>query len=162
MDNRGKLQFQLFFMKKRAYIVIGILGTIPFFGMGQVRDSLRHPFIAPLPSPPDTNVRIYAPTDVKNTEDKIYQYQRYNHGTSPGFRVQIDFSQDRNEVNKTQSDFSGKYPGVTSYMTYKQPYFRISVGDFRTRLEAIAFLNKVRKDYPAAFVVADKIVPPPL
>lgn len=115
----------------------------------------------PVPSS-DTNVRVYAPASVTNTDQKIYDYQRYSHGTSPGFRVQIDFGQERSAVNKTQSDFSGKFPGVSSYITYKQPYFRISVGDFRTKLEAVAFLNKVRKNYRGAFVVADKIVPPPL
>jgi hypothetical protein len=111
---------------------------------------------------PDTNIHVHEPAVVQNTENKLYQYQRYNHGTSPGFRVQVDFGQDKSAVYKTQSDFSGKYPGITSYITYKQPYFRMSAGDFRTRLEAVCFLNKVRKDYPAAFVVADKIVPPPL
>lgn len=118
--------------------------------------------VAPVQPMPDTGVHIYAPAVVQNTENKIYQYQRYNHGTSPGFRVQINFSQEKNAVDKMQSEFAGKYPGTPSYISYKQPYFRISVGDFRSRLQAVDFLNKIRKDYPGAFIVADKIVPPPL
>ena len=118
--------------------------------------------VAPPKPFPDTSLHIYAPAIVHNTEDKIYQYQHYNHGTSPGYRVQINFSQEKNAVDKMQSDFWGKYPGITSYISYKQPYFRLSAGDFRTRLQAIDFLNKIRKDYPGSFVVSDKIVPPPL
>lgn len=115
-----------------------------------------------LPPMPDTSVHIYAPAVVPGIENKIYQYQRYNHGTSPGYRVQINFSQDENAVDKMQADFAGKYAGIPSYISYKQPYFRLSAGDFRSKLQAVDFLEKIRKDYPGAFVVADKIVPPPL
>jgi hypothetical protein len=118
--------------------------------------------IPPTPPAPDTNIRIFAPSVVKNTVQKIYDFQRYNHGTSPGFRVQIDFGQEKNAVYTVKSNFSGKYPAIPSYITYKQPYFRVSVGDFRTRLDAVRFLKTVKKDYPASFVVADKITPPPL
>jgi hypothetical protein len=142
--------------------------------MAQVKDSakpvlpkdtsMHAPMVMMVPPKPypDTSLRIYSPYIVRGTEDKINQYQRYNHGTSPGYRVQIDFGQEKNAVDKTQSDFSGKYPGVTTYVTYKQPYFRLSVGDFRSRLQAIAFLDKVRKDYKAAFIVSERIVPPPV
>ncbi len=118
--------------------------------------------IAPIQPMPDTGIHIYAPAAVQNTENKIYQYQRYNRGTSPGYRVQINFSQEKNAIDKMQSEFAGRYPNVPAYITYKQPYFRISVGDFRNRLQAVDFLEKIRKDYPGAFVVIDKIMPPPI
>lgn len=129
-------------------------------GISWQKDNSQPALAAPAYS--DTSIRVFVPAIVQSAEQKIYDYQRYNHGTSPGFRVQIDFGQDRNAINKIQTDFSGKYPGITSYISYKQPYFRVSAGDFRTRLEALRFLNSVRKDYPGAFVVSDKIVPPPL
>jgi SPOR domain len=162
MDDRGRFKFQIVFMKKLLIIGCQLL-AITAMAQVTVKDTAKPaPIMVAAPAPPDTNIRVFAPALVQNMDDKLYQYQRYNHGTSPGFRVQINFGQERNAVNKTQSDFSSKYPGTTSYITYKQPYFRISVGDFRTKLEAVHFLNRVRKDYPAAFVVADKIVPPPL
>jgi len=132
--------------------------------MTHIDTSVHTPMVVVIPVQPmpDTSVHIYAPAAVQNTENKIYQYQRYNHGTFPGFRVQINFSQEKNAVDKMQSDFAGRYPSVPAYITYKQPYFRISVGDFRNRLQAVDFLEKIRKDYPGAFVVADKIEPPPL
>jgi hypothetical protein len=118
--------------------------------------------VAPPVPYPDTNIKVFEQPVVKNTEQKLYDYQRYSHGASPGFRVQIDFGQDHNAVNKTKSDFSVKYPGIPAYISYKQPYFKVSVGDFRKRLDAVRLLNQVRKDYPAAFIVADRIMPPPL
>jgi len=152
-------------MKVIKHILLAALGSISFCGNAQVADTAKPApmtVMASAPAASDTTLHVYAPASVKNTEQKIYDYQRYNHGLSPGFRVQIDFGQQKNAVSKTQSDFSGKFPGVPSYLTYKQPYFRVSVGDFRSKLEAVSFLNKVRKNYPGAFVVADKIVPPPL
>jgi len=152
-------------MKIKKHIVLTALWLIPLGVMAQVTDTSKTAPMAVTASPraaSDTNIHVTAPAVVKNTEQKIYDYQRYTHGTSPGFRVQIAFGQQKSEISKTQSDFSGKFPGVPSYLTYKQPYFRVSVGDFRTKLQAVAFLNKARKNYPGAFVVADKIVPPPL
>jgi hypothetical protein len=160
-------------MSRAKYIAITFLGIIPLGVIAQVQSppavkdtSKPAPvaFIAPaiVPYFSDTNIRVYAPAPVKNIEQKVYDFQRYSHGTSPGFRVQIDFGQERNALNKTRSDFSGKYPNVPTYVTYKQPYFRVSAGDFRTRLDAVRFLKTVKKDYPASFVVADRITPPPL
>ena len=160
-------------MSRAKYIAITFLGIIPFVSIAQVQPSTSvkdtsKPLPVAIPAPAavpyfsDTNIRVYAPAPVRNIEQKVYDFQRYSHGTSPGFRVQIDFGQEQNALKKTRSDFSGKYPNVTTYLTYKQPYFRISVGDFRTRLDAVRFLKAVKKDYPAAFVVADRITPPPL
>jgi len=152
-------------MKTLRYLIVAMFGMIPFMGTAQVTDTAKPApvFVSTTePAPSDTNVHIYAPVAVKSTEQKIYDYQRFSRGTSPGFRVQITFSQQRDAMNRTQSSFTGKYPGIHCYVSYKQPYFRVSVGDFRSKLEAVSFLNKVRRDYPGAFVVVDRIVPPPL
>jgi SPOR domain len=152
-------------MKKLLTISFSLLALSAMAQEQPVKDTSKSGLAivtAPLPPMPDTNIRVYEPAVIRNTVQKVYDYQRYSHGTSPGFRVQIDFSQESNKANKTKSDFSGKYPGVPSYITYKQPYFRVSVGDFRCKLDAVRCLNSVKKDYPAAFIVSDKIIPPPL
>ncbi len=156
-------------MKPGKYMLLVCIGLIPFYGMAQVQPALKDTSkpvaVVPAslsPALQDSNIHVYAPASVRNADQKLYDYQRANRGTSPGFRVQIDFGQERNAVTKTKSDFSVKYSTVSSYITYKQPYFKVSVGDFRTRLEAVRFLNTVKKDYPAAFVVAERIFPPAL
>jgi hypothetical protein len=173
-------------MKNFKNTVIALFVLIPFFGIAQVKsDSVKPVIVGPYKTPilpngisdttkpapvviipaipfPDTNIHVYEQPVVKNTIQKIYDYQRYTHGASPGFRVQIDFSQERNAVNKTRADFNGKYPGVPCYITYKQPYFRVSAGDCRKRLDAVRLHNALKKDYPASFIVADRIASPPL
>ena len=113
-------------------------------------------------SAPDTSIHIYESNDVKNTMLKDAEYTRLTHGTFSGYRIQINFGQDRNQANKVRGDFSVKYPGIPTYMAYQQPYFKVNVGDFRTKLEASKNLNLIRKNYPGSFIVKDKIYPPPL
>ncbi len=172
-------------MNLKKYIVLFLVCAISLSGFTQViyiADTSRHGLslqdtskhivardtskpiivIAPVPPAPDSGIHVYAPALVRNTIQKVYDYQRYSHCSSPGYRVQIDFSQERSSVSNTKSNFTLKYPGMSSYLTYKQPYFRVSVGDFRDRLSAERFLHTVKKDYPAAFVVADKITLPPI
>jgi hypothetical protein len=108
-------------------------------------------------SAPDTAIRIYESNDVKNIVEKKMEYARIAHGTIKGYRIQINFGQDRNMANSVRNDFSAKYPGIASYMSYQQPYFKVNVGDFRSKLEAVKNLNMIRKTYPGAFIVMDKI-----
>jgi len=119
-------------------------------------------FVSKAQNASDTSIHIYESNDVKTTMFKSAEYTRLSHGTFPGYRIQINFGQDRNQANKVRNDFSLKYPGIPTYMAYQQPYFKVNVGDFRTKLEATKNLNIVRKTYPGSFIVKDKINPPPL
>lgn len=79
--------------------------------------------------------------------------------TSLGFRVQIFSGLVREEAYAEQTKFKSLYPGVTSYISYTQPNYRIRVGDFRTKLEAQKFMNDLKKQYSSLFIFAEKINP---
>ncbi len=79
--------------------------------------------------------------------------------TSLGFRVQIFSGLVREEAYTEQTKFKSLYPGVTSYVSYTQPNYRIRVGDFRTKLEAQKFMNDLKKQYSSLFIFAEKINP---
>ena len=55
-----------------------------------------------------------------------------------------------------------KHPQITTYVTFREPYYRLRVGDFRTRLEAMEYLDRIKKNYPQAWVIKDKISFPEL
>ncbi len=46
-----------------------------------------------------------------------------------------------------------------AYVVFRQPSYRVRVGDFRSRSRAIDFLNKIRPHFPGAWVVMDTIDP---
>ena len=80
--------------------------------------------------------------------------------TMMGFRVQIFFdsgNNSRNAAENARAKFKGKFPTIPAYLTFKEPNFRVRVGDFRSRHEARGFLKKIQLEYPNAFVIKDEI-----
>ena len=77
-----------------------------------------------------------------------------------GYRVRIFF--DNKQSARTESEsalkyFQSIYKGVPAYRTYANPYFKVTVGDFRTKSEAMELLARIRKEFPSAFVVKENI-----
>lgn len=82
-----------------------------------------------------------------------------------GWRIQIFFDSGANSKKKASEalrQFNEKYPDTDAYLSFKEPYYRVRVGDFRSRLEAEGFLRKVQAEYPNAFATNDYINPPPI
>jgi hypothetical protein len=82
-----------------------------------------------------------------------------------GFRVRIFFDnkQDAREVSlNLENSFRELYPGVGVYRTYTNPYFKVTVGDFRNRSDAMKLFKEIERIYPSAFIVRETINFPPL
>jgi SPOR domain len=74
-----------------------------------------------------------------------------------GFRIQLMATTDRLKVDEAQSLFTTRYPGVYTGWSQAKPYYRVRVGGFSSRTEASSFLQKMKKDYPDAYIVPDKV-----
>lgn len=80
--------------------------------------------------------------------------------TLSGYRVRIFFDNKqtaRVESEETLKRFESMYHDVVAYRTYANPYFKVTVGDFRTRSEAVKLLERIRGAFPSAFVVKENI-----
>ena len=77
-----------------------------------------------------------------------------------GYRIQIFFGPDRNEVYQEQARFKTLYPEYNTYISYTQPNYRLKIGDFRTKMEAQRVLNDLRPIFPTLFIFNEKINPP--
>lgn len=77
-----------------------------------------------------------------------------------GYRIQI-FEESGNKsstrAREVMAEFSVKYPDIPVYLTWQAPNFKVRVGDFGTRMSAEGFLNKIKRNYPIAWVIKDKI-----
>ncbi len=80
----------------------------------------------------------------------------------PGYRVQIYYGGTRMKATEIKSAFMRDHPGVATYLVYQQPNFKVRVGDFETRMDALRMLDDIQGEYPAAFVVADEVSLPDL
>ena len=83
-------------------------------------------------------------------------------GKIKGYRVQIHFGQEKAKALEVKSKFMAQHNGVASYLDYQQPYFKIRVGDFRTKLEAYKLLQEISNEFTGSFIVSDDIELPPL
>jgi hypothetical protein len=79
-----------------------------------------------------------------------------------GYRIQIFFGSERKVAQEARAKFVQMNPDVEAYLVYQQPYFKVRVGDFRTRLEAQPLLKKVLPEFERVFIIPDKINLPKL
>lgn len=99
--------------------------------------------------------------------DSLMELSKRNpaYQTIEGYRIQI-FMESGNEAvnraNETIAKFHENYPEIPAYLTFGQPYYRVRVGDFRTRLEAEGKLRFIINQYSNAFITKDMIGSPQL
>ncbi len=77
-----------------------------------------------------------------------------------GYRVRIFSDNQQNSREQAQlmsKKFKSFYPTLNSYQEYASPYFRVTVGDFLTRAEAVSLWGKIKNNFPTAFVVSQNI-----
>lgn len=82
-----------------------------------------------------------------------------------GFRIQLIMRAGNtalDEANMIKEEFEEKYPEISTYITFREPYYRLRVGDFRSRLDALEFMENIKRSYPQAWVIKDKITFPEL
>jgi len=83
----------------------------------------------------------------------------------PGYRIQLFMETGNNALTEAEElviKFNELYPETGTYITFREPYYRVRVGDFRTRLEAEKFLSQISRKYPSAWVIQDDVSFPEL
>ena len=77
-----------------------------------------------------------------------------------GYRVRIFF--DNKQTSRAASEaamesFLNTYHGIPAYRTYQSPFFKVTVGNFRTKSEAMVLLRSLKSRFPSAFIVKENI-----
>ena len=75
----------------------------------------------------------------------------------PGYRVQIFYGSQRTKATEIRTEVLKKFPDIPAYIIYQQPNFKVRMGDFKTRLEAMKLLDAIRHEYAQAFIVKDEV-----
>lgn len=90
----------------------------------------------------------------------VEQVRRNAGRTVTGYRLRIFFDNRqtaRRVSEEVALDFVTRYPDVPVYRSYVNPYFKVTVGDFRTKSDALQFMERIRREYPSAFLVREVI-----
>ena len=106
---------------------------------------------------------------IRQSEDILKSFHNYVQANltrqMTGYRVRIFFDNSRIarvESEKILNSFRLLHHDIRAYRSYVNPYFKVTVGDFRTRSEAMDLLTKIREEFPSAFIVKEPINYPPL
>lgn len=83
-------------------------------------------------------------------------------GKTKGYRVQIHSGAEKAKALEIKTKFNLLYNNIPAYLDYQQPYFKVRVGDFRTRLEAYKLLQKISSEFSGSYIVQDEIELPQL
>ena len=77
-----------------------------------------------------------------------------------GYRIRVYFDNGQNARARSESiarTISGTYPGIGVYRTFESPNFKVTVGDFRTKDEALKIYHALKATYPTALLLKDTI-----
>ena len=73
-----------------------------------------------------------------------------------GFRIQL-YLGSNNNAKKEATDVKGKllslFPDEKPYIMYEAPFWRVQVGDFRSKNEALGLYRKLKKEFPSCYPV---------
>ena len=77
--------------------------------------------------------------------------------TLNGYRIQIFSDNKKQPARDEKARFLSSFNSVKAHEVYQQPFFKIRVGDFRTKLEAYKFQKEIQTQFPNCFIVKDEI-----
>jgi hypothetical protein len=101
-------------------------------------------------------VSLKGDCDINFLLDAHYDKNK-NCNVADGYRVQIINSSNREEVYAKKAEVYAHFMEFKGYIVYDQPYYKLRVGDFQTKLDARKYLNQIITLFPTAFLVMDEI-----
>lgn len=118
-----------------------------------------------LPANAQTHAIVIKQAKMLTNTLEIERNQNQAQKSIPGYRIQIFFATGRGAKEGAEArveSFSEEFPEIGAYISYFAPYFKVYVGNFRTKREAASYRLKILHKYPDAWIVKDQIEWPEL
>ena len=74
-----------------------------------------------------------------------------------GWRVQLLFKDKKKVIVQLKNNFIKLYPEIPIYLKHEAPFYKLRVGNCRTKLEAIKIKNQISGNFPGAYPVPEII-----
>lgn len=131
------------------------------------RDSLSNHFVESLRSKPSGDQGTVTIEQEPLVGWLLNKYEDINKADNKisGWRIQIYNSsgkEARDEANELRNKFMNIFSNHKAYLIYQPPFFKIRVGDFRSKQEAFELYKNVLKFFPVSYLVPDKVNYPSL
>ena len=76
---------------------------------------------------------------------------------APGYRIQVYVGNERQQAEAAKLLIYQNFPELNPYLTYKQPTYRLKVGDFMRRMDAERYHSQIRQLVASAVLQPDKV-----
>lgn len=77
--------------------------------------------------------------------------------TIPGFTIQVYSGSSREQANLAKRQVYHVLPETEPEIKYMQPNYKVQVGQFVERLEAQKIFSLLKKEFPSALIIPDRI-----
>ncbi len=78
----------------------------------------------------------------------------------PGYRIRVFYDnspQARVRSETIERVLKQQFPEVGIYRTFESPNYKVTLGDFRTKDEALRIYNALKGTYPTAYIIKENI-----
>jgi hypothetical protein len=89
---------------------------------------------------------------------KLHVESNKRHAKIEGFRIQVysgSGSQSKREAQDAKSHAMSSFPQHKVYLTFTAPFWRVRVGNFRTKSESLQVYHQLKKVFPNCYPVKD-------
>lgn len=103
-------------------------------------------------------VRIEQSSDIRSAFNAYVDANAKKKQT--GYRIRVYFSNvqsARNESDRIAKTIVKAYPWVGVYRSFERPNFKVAVGDFRSKDDALRLFTELKRQYPEAILLEEKI-----
>lgn len=130
----------------------------------QVIYDSTYTYVAPLVDSSLVGKDMFSAVEVRQSDAVRSAFENYKEGNRErkitGYRVRIFFDNSQEARVRSEAvarEFAAEHPDVKVYRSHINPYFKVTVGDFRSRIEAMAFAKTISDKYPSVFLVKENI-----
>ena len=88
----------------------------------------------------------------KEIEDLIAKKRDYNKKVGFGYRIQIYYGNET-RAKSLRYKFRAEFPGIYNSLKYDQPYWKVQVGNYKTKLEADKALILFKEKFSGIIVI---------
>lgn len=159
MTGRLKYVFSLVFLMAAASGVMRAQNVTE-----QVIYDSTYTYVTPLVDSSLVGKDMFSMVEVRQSDAVRSAFENYKEGNRErkitGYRVRIFFDNSQEARVRSEAvarEFAAEHPDVKVYRSHINPYFKVTVGDFRSRIEAMAFAKTISDKYPSVFLVKESI-----
>ncbi|MBL7736328.1 MAG: SPOR domain-containing protein, partial [Chitinophagaceae bacterium] len=74
------------------------------------------------------------------------------------FRIQVISSNNRNKVVDAKTKVYREFPELKAYLMYQAPFFRLRVGNFKTREDAENYYRSIQRIFPEGVYIVPETI----